>query len=82
MAGSSAHFLGEEAEAQRACDLLMIAHQVNRRAGARTQASQATQPTCLLRRPRNQRVKPLPLLGAELLPQDWGPPLAVQALGS
>lgn len=44
MAGSLAHFLGEEAEAQRACDLLMIAHRVSGRTGTRTRASQATSP--------------------------------------
>lgn len=33
------HFTGEEAEAQRGCDLPVIAHHVSYRAGTRTQAS-------------------------------------------
>lgn len=63
MAGSLAHFIGEEAEAQNACDLLTIAHRVSGREGTKTQASQATQLSCLLVRPRKERAEPLPPAG-------------------
>lgn len=80
MAGSLAHFTGEEAEAQGACDSLMIAHQVNGREG-RTQASQGTQ-FCLLGRPRKEGVSPCPLLGTKHLPRRLGASLAAQVQGS
>lgn len=75
MAKSSAHFTGEEAEAQRGCDLLLITHFLSGRAGIGTQASQAPCPTIHL--PADKA-----LLGTEPLLLGWGSNLVAQALCS